>query len=304
MINIYNKCVLGGNIFSFLKKNNSHKLINKSLELGINSIDTSDSYGNGISEEYIGEILKKIPRSKIKIFTKAGTKTINEANGLYNKENIVKKLNHSLKRLNTDYIDIYQLHNYDEITPVDEIFGTLENLKIEGKILNYGVSNFNKSHLINLKKKNLLKYIFSNQVHYNLVNRQNIELSKFSKILVYGVLARGLFRNNPENSFRRLKSSNIDNDKNSKIFKLLFNLLTLFAKDNNISITDIAINFTLSNKDIYKVIFGLRTIDQLLFLYNSINTNYKKKIYYNKLIEEIDKITNYENIKMFGNFYD
>lgn len=304
MLSLYDKCVLGGNIFSFLNKNNSHALINKSLELGINSIDTSDSYGNGISEEYIGDILKKIKRSNIKIYTKAGTTNIAQANGLYTKKNITKKLNNSLKRLNTDYIDIYQLHNYDAITPINEIFDTLENLKIEGKILNYGVSNFNKSHLINLKKKDLLKQIFTNQVHYNLVNRQNVELSKFSKILVYGVLARGLFRSNPENSFRRLKSTNVEGDKNSKIFKLLFNLLTIFAKDNNISITDIAINFALINKDIYKVIFGLRTIDQLLFLYKSIITNYKKKIDYSKLIQEIDKITNCKNIKMFGNFYD
>ena len=222
MPSILNKCVLGGNIFTFLDKKESHNLISKSLELGIKSIDTSDTYGNGLSEKYIGNILRTIPRQELKIYTKAGTTFITESNGLYTKKNLIRKINESLKRLNTDYIDIYQLHNFDNYTPPNEIFETLEQLKLEGKILNYGVSNYNEKNLLELQKLDLLKHIYSNQVHYNLVNRHNLNLSKFSKLIVYGALARGLFRDNPEDSFRVFKSKKINDDKNSDIFKSIF----------------------------------------------------------------------------------
>ena len=86
------------------------------------------------------------------------------------------------------------------------------------------------------------------------------------------------------------------------IYLSQFCLLYSFAKDHNLSITDIAINFTLSNKKISKVIFGIRTIEQLKLIYDSIKLNSNKKINYQELILEIDKITKSKNIKMLGNF--
>ena len=244
----------------------------------IKSIDTSDTYGNGLSEKYIGNILRTIPRQELKIYTKAGTTFITESNGLYTKKNLIRKINESLKRLNTDYIDIYQLHNFDNYTPPNEIFETLEQLKLEGKILNYGVSNYNELGLNKYVLINLVFEVLINFFHYNLVNRHNLNLSKFSKLIVYGALARGLFRDNPEDSFRVFKSKKINDDKNSDIFKSIFASLYSFAKDHNLSITDIAINFTLSNKKISKVIFGIRTIEQLKLIYDSIKLNSNKKL--------------------------
>ena len=78
----------------------------------------------------------------------------------YIQKNLIRKINESLKRLNTDYIDIYQLHNFDDYTPPNETFETLEQLKLEGKILNYGVSNYNKKFITTSKTRFIKTYLF------------------------------------------------------------------------------------------------------------------------------------------------
>ena len=230
MKKLFDKVVLGGNIFLYSNQKTVSELISKALNIGINKIDTADVYGGGISEIMIGKIISKYKREKFEIYSKAGTKKIDDANGLYTRKKLSKLIDDSLIRLKIDYIDIYQLHNFDNITPLEEIFDNLTEIKKEGKIKKFGISNFNNDQILLLHKKNILKKIHTNQVHFNIVNRENLKFSNKIKLIVYGVLGRGLLRNNLENSFRSSKSSNINNDRSSGEFKKIHKILRNFSK--------------------------------------------------------------------------
>ena len=114
------------------------------VERGGNLIDTADLYTNGKSEEFIGEFIKDLnARDKVAIATKFSfnAEPGNPNAGGNGRKNIRRALEGSLKRLQTDYIDLYILHAYDMVTPVEEVMNTLNDLVREGKILHIGLSN-------------------------------------------------------------------------------------------------------------------------------------------------------------------
>ena len=168
------KIILGGNLFGYsCDKKQTIKIIESSLDFGINSIDTADVYGNGISETLIGAAIKN-NRSKYFVATKIGARSGEKFDNKGESKYINKAINNSLKRLKTNYIDLYQLHHYDKCTPLDETFITLESLKREGKILNYGFSNLTKEQYKNIiifkENFNLVDKIFL-QMPYNIFKR-------------------------------------------------------------------------------------------------------------------------------------
>lgn len=285
-----NKLVLGSNIFAFLSKKESVELLNNAYDFGITKIDTADVYGKGCSERYIGSFLNKKNRASIKIFTKAGTTFVDEANGLYTKNTIEKRLILSLKRLKTDYVDLYQLHNYDQITPLDEIFHCLENLKRKGMILEYGVSNFTKKHMRITKKYIDYKKIYSNQVHLNIFNNSHLELSKYTRIIAYGIMARGLFRDNPKESIRATNSLSVKNDLNSKSFQLIHKVLSTYSKKLDIKISDLVINYALENKKVYLAVIGFRNNTQLKDTVEATKINFPIN-FYDKIISDLSRIS-------------
>lgn len=140
----------------------SIEAIELSLSEGINFYDTAPGYGDGASEILLGKALGP-RRNDVVVATKV--------NGSLKEEDIFRECEKSLKNLNTDYIDLYQIHWPDWETPLQESIGALDRLKTEGKIRSYGVSNFGKQDLSEAIE---LGNVVTNQMSYNLIWR-NLE---------------------------------------------------------------------------------------------------------------------------------
>ncbi|MCS3529808.1 aldo/keto reductase [Chryseobacterium sp. JUb7] len=205
---------IGGNMWGGNEKKDSIDSIHASIDNGVTSIDTAPFYGFGLSEEMIGEAIKGKDRSKIQLLTKFGLvwDGSNKGKGefffdaeedgvkitvykLASKENIIKEVEESLKRLGTDYIDLLQLHWPDATTPISETMEALELLIQQGKIRTAGVSNYSVEQMAEAEQTLELA---SNQVSYSMLNRaiENdlvpYSLENNSGIIVYSPMERGL----------------------------------------------------------------------------------------------------------------
>jgi aryl-alcohol dehydrogenase-like predicted oxidoreductase len=117
-------------------------VINHALDMGINMIDTANSYGSGMSEEFIGKALKG-KREKAVIATKVSSRMGEGPNMAGNsRQHIMREVENSLRRLQTEYIDLYQIHFTDANTPIEETLRTLDDLVHQGKVRYIGCSNF------------------------------------------------------------------------------------------------------------------------------------------------------------------
>lgn len=169
---------LGCNNFGFVANMDveaSRKVIDKALEVGVNFFDTSDSYGT--SEEIMGEVLGE-RRKKIVLATKVGAKQNPEGQKSGVSRNyILAEVEESLRRLRTDWIDLYQIHYPDPKTPIEETLRALDDLVKQGKVRYIGCSNFSAAQLNEAQKtvaEKKLSSLVSSQDEYSLVAR-NIE---------------------------------------------------------------------------------------------------------------------------------
>ena len=167
---------LGGNNFGwYADEQGSAMVINHALELGINFIDTADMYDRGRSEEYIGRTLKG-RRTQVIIATKFAAEMgegQNDRGG--SRWYIMRAVEDSLKRLNTDYIDLYQIHFPDPTTPIEETLRALDDLVKAGKVRYIGCSNFvgwQLSEALWTSRVNNLNPFVTVQTKYNLFERQ------------------------------------------------------------------------------------------------------------------------------------
>ncbi len=127
----------------------SERVLKRALEEGINFIDTANTYGrrdqrdhNRVGEEFLGKMLKG-NRDKVVLSTKVGNKR-GEGPNQYggSRKHLMEQIEMSLRKLQTDYLDLYQLHYYDPFTPIEETLRTLDNLVMQGKVRYIGCSNF------------------------------------------------------------------------------------------------------------------------------------------------------------------
>nr|WP_154959219.1 aldo/keto reductase family protein [Paenibacillus xylanexedens] len=147
--------------------------MHKAYELGVNFFDTSNSYAG--AEEVMGSTLKSYSRSSYVLATKLFFPQGSGPNerGL-SRKHIVEQCEASLKRLNTDYIDLYQCHRFDSETPVDETLRALDDLQAQGKILYAGVSEWTAAQIVEasgISKRLNLRPLISNQPIYNMFER-------------------------------------------------------------------------------------------------------------------------------------
>ena len=170
-IGLGTNAVGGHNLFPNLDNENGKNIVRTAIEHGINFLDSAYIYGPETSEQLIGEVLKESgKRGDIILATKGAHKLIDGKMEVDNSPAFLKKtVEDSLRRLQTDYIDLFYIHFPDEATPKDEAVGALQRLKEEGKIRAIGVSNFS---LEQLKEGNKDGYIDVLQSGYNLFNRQ------------------------------------------------------------------------------------------------------------------------------------
>jgi aryl-alcohol dehydrogenase-like predicted oxidoreductase len=203
---------IGGWMWGGADRKDALEAILASYDYGVTSIDTAPIYGQGLSEEIVGEALRSLPRDKVQILTKFGMRWDERKGALAFKsadnlghpidiykyagrESIIKECEDSLRRLGTDYIDLYQIHWPDSTTPVAETMEALTQLLRQGKIRAAGVSNYSADLMAEAEKTLCLA---SNQVPYSMVER-SIEKElvpyclKYNKaIIAYSPMQRGL----------------------------------------------------------------------------------------------------------------
>jgi aryl-alcohol dehydrogenase-like predicted oxidoreductase len=188
---------IGGWMWGGSDEADSLKAIRSALDSGINMIDTAPVYGFGRAEEIVGKAIKKYGnREKIILATKAG---LDWSNNKISRDSsptrLQKELEDSLKRLQTDYIDIYQIHWPDVKTPLAQTAETMLNFLKQGKIRAIGVSNFSPAQMQQFQK---IAPIHTSQPPYNLFERDIekaiLPYTEKEKIvtLAYGALCRGL----------------------------------------------------------------------------------------------------------------
>jgi aryl-alcohol dehydrogenase-like predicted oxidoreductase len=149
-------------------------LIDAALERGCNFFDTADAYSGGLSEQVLGGAIDG-RRDKVLLATKTGMAMDEGPNSMgTSRDKIIRSCEASLKRLGTDYIDLYQLHSFDAMTPIEEMLRALDDLTRAGKIRYFGVSNYSGWHLMKmlaLAEKHGLPRPVTHQVYYTLTDR-------------------------------------------------------------------------------------------------------------------------------------
>ncbi|TGE09815.1 aldo/keto reductase [Hymenobacter fodinae] len=202
----------GGWMWGGTEQNDAVGAIHASYDLGVTSIDTAPIYGQGLSEEIVGEAIKSLPRDKVQILTKFGMRwdlakgdfamKTKDNNGhdldVYKyaaPESIMKEVEDSLRRLGTDYIDLYQIHWPDKTTPIEETMEAVARLVEQGKVRAVGVSNYSVEQMQTAEK---VVNLASNQVPYSMV-RRDIEkdvvpycIENNKAILAYSPMQLGL----------------------------------------------------------------------------------------------------------------
>ncbi|MFB2376581.1 aldo/keto reductase [Staphylococcus aureus] len=162
----------GHNLYPNLDEEQGKDVVRQAINHGINLLDTAYIYGPERSEELVGEVVKEYPREQIKIATK-GSHEFDENQEVHQNnqpEYLKQQVENSLKRLQTDYIELYYIHFPDDNTPKDQAVAALQELKEQGKIKAIGVSNFT---LDQLKEANKDGYVDVVQLEYNLLHREN-----------------------------------------------------------------------------------------------------------------------------------
>lgn len=179
-----------------LNEEQSEEMVKQALELGINFFDTSNNYARGTSEEFLGKALKKnVARDKVVVASK-----VHNNPGKLSREAILREIDGTLKRLGTDYLDLYIIHRFDYTTPMEETMSTLHSLVQAGKVRALGASAMYGYQFMNLQllaEKNGWTKFVSMQNHYNLIYREDerelIPVCKQWDVVLtpYSPLARG-----------------------------------------------------------------------------------------------------------------
>ena len=234
------------------------ELLEKALQSGINFFDTADLYDKGLNEEIIGKTFGK-KRKEVIIATKVGNQWRTDGSGWdWNprKEYILESIEGSLKRLQTDYIDLYQLHGGTIQDDIDETIEAFDLLLQQGKIRYYGISSIrpnvirewvNRSRIVSVMTQYSLLDRRPEETTLPLLQQNNIG------VLARGSLAQGLLVNKPPKDY--LKYSKEEVGKGASVIQSL--------SDNDRTASQTALNFVLHHPSITSAIIGIRTIQQL-----------------------------------------
>ena len=248
------------------------------LDAGVNLIDTADVYSEGLSEEVVGKTLKG-RRDRVLIATKARFAMGDGPNdaGL-SRHHLIRACEASLRRLGTDYIDLFQVHEWDGHTPLEETLSALDHLVNSGKVRYIGCSNYSAWHIMKAlgisERKNLQRFI-SQQIHYSLQARDAeyelvpVALDQGVGILVWSPLAGGLLsgkyrrgQDMPEGS-RHLTDWNEPPVHDEDQLYDIVDVLVEIGEARGVSAAQVALAWTLARPGIATVVVGARTEEQL-----------------------------------------
>ncbi|GAA3943288.1 aldo/keto reductase [Chitinophaga oryziterrae] len=233
-------------------------LVHKALDKGINFFDTADLYQHGQNEAQLGKALEGRREDAI-IATKVGNQWKSDGSGWVwntNKDYILKAVEESLRRLKTDYIDLYQLHGGTMEDPVDDIIETFELLQQQGKIRYYGISSIRPNVIREYVKRS---NITSVMMQYSLLDRRPEESmlpllnTEHIGLLVRGAIAKGLLAGKPAEPYFNYKEEEIRAAANT--------VASLSGPERSSAQT--ALRFVLEQPMVSSAVVGIRTLPQL-----------------------------------------
>ena len=252
------------------------RLIGLCLDHGINLFDTADAYSLGRSEEILGRALGA-RRQDVLIATQGFSRMGQGPNGMgSSRYHLMRAVEGSLRRLGTDYIDLYQMHAYDELTPIEETLRALDDLVRAGKVRYIGCSNYAGWQLMKAlacaDRHGWSRYI-SQQIYYSLAGRDAehelvpLGLDQGVGILVYGGLAYGLLsgkfrRGAADPQDARATMWNVCGTERERVLTIV-EVMVDIATQRNVPVSQVAINWLLRKPGVTSVIFGARNEAQL-----------------------------------------
>lgn len=279
---------IGGWLWGGADEKAALRAIRSSFDLGVTTIDTAPAYGFGRSEMLVAQAMEGIDRSKYQILTKYGLdwtsdrgdihfdSVDNEGNPLKiyrnaNPERVVTECEDSLRRLNTDYIDLLQIHWPDSTTPIAETMGAVSRLIEQGKVRAAGVCNYSVEQVEEALKT---VAIVSHQVPYSMVNRR-IEkdiipqaLEKGLSILPYSPLQRGLLTGKIHDGYTFQEGDNRPESRffspeNIRRVNVLLSKIQPLADAHNATLSQVVINWTARQPAMTCVLVGARDEKQV-----------------------------------------
>lgn len=256
------------------------RLVDVALDAGLCMFDSSDAYSNGLAEEYLGRAIAG-RRSRVLISTKATFRVGPDPNDNGSSRfHLIQAVERALKRLGTDYIDLFQLHGFDAVTPIEETLNALDDLVRAGKIRYVGCSNFSGWHLMKslaiAEKYNLPRYV-AHQAYYSLVGRdyewelmplgidQRVGAVVWSP-LGWGRLTGKIRRGQPPPPTSRWHNKATAGGGPPLSEEYLYRVVDALdevARETGKTVPQIAINWLLSRPTVATVIIGARNADQL-----------------------------------------
>jgi aryl-alcohol dehydrogenase-like predicted oxidoreductase len=254
------------------------RLVDVCLEAGVNLFDTADVYSNGLSETILGKAIAG-RRDQVLISTKTTFKMGPGPNDLgSSRYHILRACEDSLRRLGTDYIDIYHLHGFDALTPVDEVMSTLNQLVVSGKVRYIACSNFSGWHLMKslavADRYGWTRYV-GHQVYYSLIGREYewelmpLALDQGVGALVWSPLGWGrltgkIGRGKPLPPQSRLhKTAELGPQMADEYLYKVVDALEAVAGETGKTVPQVALNWLLQRPSVSTVIFGARNEEQL-----------------------------------------
>ncbi len=278
---------IGGWLWGGADENDAIKAMERSFDLGMTTIDTAPAYGFGKSELLVKHVIKG-RRDKFQVFTKYGLLWDTDKGVFYfntdasdgkklrihkyaARESVIKECEESLKRLGTDYIDLYQIHWPDPSTPIEDTMEGIARLIEQGKIVAAGVCNYSVEQLM---EANQYVDIITNQVPYSMVKR-GIEkdvipycLEKGKGILPYSPLQRGILTGKIGNDYQFNKGDNrpetpyYKEPNRTRINDFLRDIEPI-ARHYDASVSQLVINWTMRQPAMLSVLVGARNAKQV-----------------------------------------
>ena len=256
------------------------RMVDVCLDAGLNMFDTDAGDSGGQSETILGQAIKG-RRDKVIISTKATFRFGQSPNDVgSSRYHLTRQIDGALKRLNTDFIDLFQLHAFDAMTPIEEVLSTLDGMVKAGKIRYLGVSNFSGWHLMKslaiAEKYGLTRYV-AHQAYYSLIGRdyewELMPLALDQKVsavvwspLGWGRLTGKIRRGAPLPANSRLQSKLVQDVgpqvADEYVYKVV-DALDIVAKEVGKSVPQVALNWLLQRPSVANVIIGARNEEQL-----------------------------------------
>jgi aryl-alcohol dehydrogenase-like predicted oxidoreductase len=254
------------------------RLVDICLDAGLTMFDSADVYSDGVAESVLGEAIKG-RRDRVLISTKATFRFGDDPNDVGSSRfHLLKSCDAALKRLGTDYIDLFQLHGFDALTPVEETLSTLDDLVRAGKIRYVGVSNFSGWHLMKslavADRYGYPRYI-ANQTYYSLIGRdyewelmplgidQGVGAVVWSP-LGWGRLTGKIRRGAPLPATSRLhKTGDMGPQVSDDYLYRVIDALDEVAAETGKSLPQVALNWLLQRPTVSTVVIGARNEEQL-----------------------------------------